>query len=113
MDNSSQNKIRITSRFNDAPASNDAHLEPFPDFHIPRLQPASVTLDNLIGQGGSARVYKGTMQGSTVAIKQFILPILSLDTEVKAIIRNEVKLLTRLRDSNFMFHTFGYIHDGC
>ncbi|RUP42677.1 kinase-like domain-containing protein [Jimgerdemannia flammicorona] len=108
MVNSSQNNIRNISRFNDAPASNDAHLELFPDFHIPRLQPASVVLDNLIGQGGSARVYKGTMRGSTVAIKQFIQPILDLDT----LICNEVKLLTRLRDSNFMFHTFGYIYDG-
>ncbi|RUP45896.1 kinase-like domain-containing protein [Jimgerdemannia flammicorona] len=112
MDNSSQNEIRITSYFTDTSASNDTHLELFSDFHIPSLPPASVTRGILIGQGASAHVYKGTMQGSTVAIKQFNISVSSLDpTKVDATIRNEVKLLTRLRDSNFMLHTFGYIHD--
>ncbi|RUP49842.1 hypothetical protein BC936DRAFT_141273 [Jimgerdemannia flammicorona] len=106
MDTSSQNEIRITSHA--APASNDADLELFSEFDIPRLQPASVTFGVVIGQGASARVYKGTLQGSTVAIKQFKFLVSSPDAkEVKATIRNELKLLGRLCDSNFMLHTFG------
>ncbi|RUS18653.1 kinase-like domain-containing protein [Endogone sp. FLAS-F59071] len=107
MNEYSQDIIIVNHSDNGISTPSDTYTEPSFTYDIPRLQPDSVECGEIIGQGGSACVYKGTLQHSThstlVAVKQF-KHVVSM--------RNEMKILTRLRDSNFMLHTFGYIYDG-
>ncbi|RUS12730.1 kinase-like domain-containing protein, partial [Endogone sp. FLAS-F59071] len=103
MNKHSQDIIIVNHSNNSLSTPSDTYTEPSFTYDIPHLQPDSVERGEIISQGGSACVYKGTLQHSTlVAVKQFkrVVPM-----------RNEMKILTRLRDSNFMLHIFGYIYD--
>ena len=93
----------------DTSTPDDSRAALFPTFGIPNLQPSDIVMsrddDDVIGEGGSANVYRGTFRGLPVAVKEFRLP---RDPRNKNIIRNELKLLARLRHSGVMIETFGY-----
>lgn len=94
------NSIRITS---------DRESRELSLSQIPRLPPESITLDTVIGQGGFGCIYKGSLRGMPVAIKQIMAPKFQA-SEVMKMVENELKLLTRLRHSNFVCQVIGYYH---
>ncbi|RUP44836.1 hypothetical protein BC936DRAFT_148955 [Jimgerdemannia flammicorona] len=80
-----------------------------PPPRIPRLLASSVTLGEVLGQGGFGCVYQGTLGGATVAVKLMSIPAMSV-VEVERVVLNELGLLVRLRHCNFVVQVLGYYH---
>ncbi|RUS29084.1 kinase-like domain-containing protein [Jimgerdemannia flammicorona] len=76
---------------------------------LQHLSADSVTLGDVIGQGGFGCVYRGTLQGSTVAVKQMQVPRVTVQ-DVEAVLQNELSPLVRLRHSHFVCQVLGYYH---
>ncbi|RUP26376.1 kinase-like domain-containing protein [Jimgerdemannia flammicorona] len=77
---------------------------------VPQLPTESVELGIVLGHGGYSCVYKGTYQGSVVAVKQMSIPLLIPGNDVEKIVQNELKLLARLRDCDSVVQVLGYMH---
>ncbi|KAH9757145.1 hypothetical protein WN944_008218 [Citrus x changshan-huyou] len=70
-------------------------------FHVSELEQATngFSQNNLIGQGASGIVYKGTLRhGNLVAVKQ----ILDLDTKGDEDFTNEVEIISKIRHRNLL-----------
>ncbi len=75
-----------------------------PEFDTTKLIKASEysVTPNVIGQGASASVYKGTYNGLTVAVEKFAFDNASLPTN-KALLLKEASELLKLNHSNVIF----------
>ncbi|RUP45975.1 hypothetical protein BC936DRAFT_147503 [Jimgerdemannia flammicorona] len=76
-------------------------------YDVPCLPKGSVELGDAIGQGAYGCIYRGTYNNMTVAIKHINMG--HVDTKgVDKMVQNELKLLYRLRESNFVIPLIGY-----
>lgn len=78
-----------------------------PPHYFPRLATDNIELGSVLSEGGSNRVYRGTLRGAPVAVKKITAPYILAD-DVEKIVHNELKLLIRLRHSNFVCQILGY-----
>lgn len=105
MDVSDLNQLRITGEEQDIDRGTLPHRRP--SLRIPCLAESSITIGEKLGRGGFGSVYQGTLRGQTVAIKRIKIPELPPEG-VQKLIHNELKLMVRLRHSNFVTQVLGY-----
>ncbi|RUS15920.1 kinase-like domain-containing protein [Jimgerdemannia flammicorona] len=99
------NPLRDTSFLPSTDNSEKAHFSALYD--IPCLPKGSVKQGDAIGQGAFGCIYRGTYNNTTVAIKHINMG--HVDTKgVDKMVQNELKLLYRLRESNFVIPLIGY-----
>ncbi|RUP46653.1 kinase-like domain-containing protein [Jimgerdemannia flammicorona] len=96
----------MQSQLNPSPLSNSHKKLPF-DLSKLRLPPSSVARGDEIGHGAFGTVYKGLYAGKPVAIKQMRI-INSSVAAVDKIVQNELKILLRLQQYDFITKVFGY-----
>ncbi|RUP47928.1 kinase-like domain-containing protein [Jimgerdemannia flammicorona] len=75
------------------------------------LSPKNVERGELIGSGSHGRIFKGVLNNTTtVAIKKVSLEIGRKDMKKREEVKNEIKLLARLRESNMVIPIIGYYY---
>ncbi|RUP43313.1 kinase-like domain-containing protein [Jimgerdemannia flammicorona] len=79
-----------------------------PSYRVRCIPKDHVKLGDMIGRGGYSCVYRGTFGTMSVAVKQINMESRMDDAEANEMVRNELGLLARLRDSNFVIQVVGY-----
>ncbi|RUS16510.1 hypothetical protein BC937DRAFT_91131, partial [Endogone sp. FLAS-F59071] len=107
MNVSDLNQLRITTGEEQNDIDHGTSPNRRSSLRIPCLAESSITVGEKLGRGGFGSVYQGTLRGQTVAIKRIKIPELPPEG-IQKLVHNELKLMVRLRHSNFVTQVLGY-----